>query len=341
MNNPRALGVLVLVAVLAVIGVVLGVASAYTLDETEQAVVLQFGRPVGEPVTEPGLHWKTPFIQEVRRFETRVVPWDGDPNQIPTAGREFISIDTTARWRIVDALKFLQSVRDEEGALSALDDIIDSVVRDNVSGSDLTEIVRSADWEVTEEQLEKVEVPVDDEEKKLTKEVRKGREQLTREILREAQRKMPDYGIELVDVRIKRLNYIADVRRQVFDRMISERQRIAERFRSEGQEEAETIRGETQKQLDQIQSEARRKAETVRGEADAEAAKIYNEAYGSDAEFYRFYRTLESYQQTLSGKATLIIGTDSDYFRYLRETKPAPQTQPADATLPGRAAKQQ
>lgn len=311
--------IVVLLAAVVVVAAGVVYASAYTLDETEQAVVLQFGDPVGQPITEPGLHWKTPFIQEVRRFEKRLLAWDGDPNQIPTRGREFISIDTTARWRIVDPLKFLQSVTDTTGAQSRLDDIIDSVVRDKISGSDLVEIVRSADWKVTERDLEAVEVPVDDEQRALTTEVKKGRKQLTREIVREASKRMPQYGIELVDVRIKRLNYIADVREQVFNRMVSERERIAAQFRSEGQGEASRIRGETSRELARIRSEAKRKAEIVRGEADAEATAIYNAAYGKDPDFYRFFRTLESYGNTLGEHTVLMIGTDSDYFRYLKE----------------------
>jgi membrane protease subunit HflC len=316
-----------LVGVVVVLGAVVVYSAAYAIDETEQVVVLQFGEPVGDPITEPGLHWKTPFIQEVRRFDKRLLAWDGDPNQIPTRGREFISVDTTARWRITNALKFLQSVTDETGAQSRLDDIIDSVVRDKISGSDLVEIVRSADWEVTEEDLEQVDVPVSDEKTALTKAVRKGRKALTREILREARKRMPQYGIALADVRIKRLNYIADVRKQVFNRMTSERQRIAEHFRSEGQGEASQIRGETSRDLAKIHSEAKRKAEVIRGEADAEATRIYNAAYGSEREFYRFYRTLESYGQTLGNKTVLVIGLDSDYFRYLKNTDTA--TRPA------------
>ncbi len=308
-----------------VIAVVLTVLAAgfYTIDETEQAVILQFGEPMGEPVTDPGLHWKTPFVQEARRFDKRLLAWDGAPNQIPTRGREFISIDTTARWRITDPLKFLQSVTNETGAQSRLDDIIDSVVRDKISGSDLVEIVRSADWEVTAEQLEAIDVPVDQEEAKLTKEVQEGRELLTREILREAQMRMPQYGIELVDVRIKRLNYIADVRKQVFNRMISERQRIAEKFRSEGQGEASRIKGETSRNLSEIRSEAKRKAEVIRGNADAEATRVYNDAYGKDPAFYQLHRTLESYRKTLGSDAVLLLSADSDYFRYLKDAQPS------------------
>ena len=323
--NPRMLSLSILLAVAVVLALVVLSAGLYTLDETQQAVVLQFGEPVGKPITQAGLHWKAPFIQEARRFDKRLLAWDGAPNQIPTRGREFISVDTTARWRITDALKFLQSVTDETGAQSRLDDIIDSVVRDKVSGSDLVEIVRSADWEVTEADLQRVEIPVTDEKKELTKKIQKGRQRLTREILSEARQRMPEYGIELVDVRIKRLNYIADVRQQVFNRMTSERQRIAEQFRSEGHGEASRIQGESSRDLARISSEAKRKAEIIRGEADAEATSIYNAAYGREPEFYRFHRTLESYSNTLGKDTVLVIGTDSEYFRYLKDTQATTQ----------------
>ncbi|MFP4354654.1 MAG: protease modulator HflC [Phycisphaerae bacterium] len=294
----------------------------YRLDETQQAVILQFGEPIGDPVILPGLHWKTPFIQEVRLFDKRVLAWDGSPNQIPTGGREFISVDTTARWRIAEPLRFLQSVTDETGAQSRLDDIIDSVVRDKISGSDLVEIVRSSDWDITEEDLEQIEDPAVEQSSDLTRQVQKGRQQLTREILEEARRQMPEYGIELVDVRIKRLNYIADVRQQVFDRMISERQRIAEQFRSEGQGEASRIKGETSRDLAKIRSEAQRKAEIIRGQADAEATGIYSSAYNQEPDFYAFLRTLESYEKTLDSKTILMMSAESDYFRFLKRTAP-------------------
>ncbi len=314
--------VLPVVGVLIVAALIVLFSAAYTLNETEQAVILQFGKPVGESIESPGLHFKAPFIQEVRRFDKRLLAWDGDPNQVPTLGREFISVDTTARWRIVDALKFLESVRDETGAQSRLDDIIDSVVRDKISSTELVEIVRSGDWDVSEDDIKSMKVVKASEgDKNLTREVRMGRLQLTRDILREASKGMPEnYGIELVDVRIKRLNYIPSVRRQVFSRMISERQRIAEQFRSEGQGEASRVRGETSRELAEIRSEARRKAEVIRGEADAEATGIYNEAYAADPEFYAFSRTLESYAQSLSEKAVFVLGADSEYFKYFRET---------------------
>ncbi|MGE5851277.1 MAG: protease modulator HflC [Candidatus Methylomirabilota bacterium] len=198
------LGILVLAILLVVAG------TFYQLEEGHQAVIVQFGRPVGAPVTQAGLHVKLPFIQEVRRFEKRLLIWDGDPNQIPTKGREFIWVDTTAGWRIADAKKFLESVATEAGAQSRLNDIIDSVVRDQVSGSELVELVRSASWEVPEgEVLEEAPAEVREE---LTKAVTRGREEITRTILTEARRVIPQYGIELVDVRIKRLNYVESVR---------------------------------------------------------------------------------------------------------------------------------
>lgn len=325
--NPiikHSIGPILILAAVAL--VVLINTAAFTVDQAEQAVVLQFGKPVGDPITEPGLHFKIPFIQEVRRFDKRLIVWDGDPNQVPTRGREFISVDATARWRIVDALQFLKSVRDEAGAQSRLDDIIDSVVRDNISSTELTEIVRSKDWKVSEKDLERLDVvPLENENPdELTETIRLGRETLTRNILREASKGMPEkYGIELVDVRIKRLNYITSVRRQVFQRMISERQRIAEQFRSQGEGEASRIEGDTSRELAQIRSEAKRKAEIVRGEADAEAMRIYNVAFSSDADFFSFLRTLESYPQTLTQRSTLILGTDSDYLQFLNNIAPS------------------
>ena len=222
----------------------------YTLEEGQQAVIVQFGRPVGETVTEAGLHIKLPFVQEVRRFEKRLLIWDGDPNQIPTKGREFIWVDTTARWRIVDAKKFLENVATEAGAQSRLNDIIDSVVRDQVSSSELVELVRSASWQVPEQEV-LAEVPAEQGEE-LRKQITRGREEITRTILTEARRIIPQYGIELVDVRIKRLDYVESVREKVYARMISERKRIAAQFRSEGEGRSAEILGTMEKELRQI-----------------------------------------------------------------------------------------
>ena len=289
----------------------------YTLQEGEQAVIVQFGRPVGATVTQAGLHVKLPFVQEVRRFEKRLLIWDGDPNQIPTKGREFIWVDTTARWRIADAKKFLESVATEAGAQSRLNDIIDSVVRDQVSGSELVELVRSASWEVPEgEVLEEVPAEVREE---LTKEVTRGREEITRTILTEARRVIPQYGIELVDVRIKRLNYVESVREKVYARMISERKRIAARFRSEGEGRSAEILGTMEKELRAIRSTAYRKVQETRGKADAEATRVYGSAYSRDPEFYAFSRTLEAYKEGQNKNSVVILTTASDYYRYLKE----------------------
>ena len=269
------------------------------------------------------MHFKTPFIQEVRRFEKRILAWDGDPDEITTRDREFIFVDSTARWRIIDPLLFLKSVRDESGAQSRLDDIIDSVVRDTVSSTELVEIVRSKDWKL-DEQTVKTSGISEKEMQLLQREIVVGRQQLERNILAKAQDAIEGkYGIELVDVRIKRVNYVPSVRREVFNRMISERQRVAEEFRSKGEGRRADISGQTQKENAQIRSEAQRQAEIIRGRADAEATRIYNEAYSLDPEFFAFYRTLESYSQAIGKDATLIIDTDSDYFRYLRRINPS------------------
>ena len=291
--------------------------SAFIIDQAEQGILVQFGEPIGDVITEPGLHWRVPFVQEVRRFDKRLLAWDGDVSQIPTLGREFIVVDTTARWRISDPLQFLRSVRDETGARTRLDDILDSVTRDIVSGTELEEIVRSADWEVDVEQL-------DEEELSALGEIdlerpAKGREQLEQEMLVSASQLMPELGIELVDVRIKRINYIDSVRVQVESRMISERQSIAARFRSEGQGRSQEILGNMERELREISSVAERRAQEIIGAADAEATRIYGNAYGADPEFYTFFKTLESYR-ALGDNTTLMIKADSDFFRYLEST---------------------
>ncbi len=315
----RGQAVPVLIGFVVLVLLVLLVASAYTVDESEQVIVVQFGAPVGEPVTAAGLHFRIPFVQEVHRFDKRLFSWDGDPNQIPTVEEQFISVDTSARWRIVDPLRFLQSVQNERGAQNRLNDILDSVVRDKIASSSLVDIVRSKDWEISQADLDRAMASEGDEEILLQKVV-SGRAELVKSILETAQKQMPQYGIELVDIRIKRIDYVESVQRQVFERMIAERQRIAEQFRSEGQGRAAEIEGETDRLIAEIKSEAERDADIVRGQADAEATRVYNEAFGSDAEFYAFYRTLESYTKSLGRGVTLVIGGDSDYFRYLRSS---------------------
>jgi membrane protease subunit HflC len=317
MNTPAryALGILLVVVVLSLAG------AFYVLEEGQQAVVLQFGRPVGAAVTEAGLHFKVPFIQEVRRFEKRLLIWDGDPNQIPTAGREFIWVDSTARWRIVDPLKFLESVATEAGAQSRLDDIIDSVLRDLVSSNTLVELVRSSSWETPKpEALEEASKEVVEE---LKKEINLGREGLTRAVLAVVRKIAPQYGIEVVDVRIKRLNYVESVREKVYARMISERKQLAARFRSEGEGRSAEILGTMDKELREIRSTAYKVVQEVRGKGDATATKIYGDAYGRDQEFYAFSRTLENLKAGKNANSVLVLTTDSDYYRYLKNANPS------------------
>lgn len=303
------------VAALALLLVVLN--SAYVVDQSQQAIIVQFGEPVGDVVAEPGLHWRIPFIQDVRRFDKRILVWDGDVSQIPTLGREFVVVDTAARWRIVDALQFLRSVRDEAGARTRLDDIVDSVTRDIISGTELEEIVRSADWNVDVANLSAEDVAAVETDLEKPK---KGRGLLESEMLTAASRLMPGLGIELVDVRIKRINYIDSVRAQVENRMIAERQSIAARFRSEGEGKSQEILGDMERQLRGIRSEAAKTAEEIIGKADAEATRIYGRAYGADPEFYAFFRTLESYD-AIGENTTLMIKADSDFFRYIQSTR--------------------
>lgn len=308
-------------AVLAAVALFVVFNAAYIVDQREQVIIVQFGEPIGGVIDDPGLHWRVPFIQEVRRFDKRLLDWDGDVSQIPTLGREFIIVDTTARWRISDPLQFLRSVRDETGARTRLDDILDSVTRDIVSGTELEEIVRSADWQVDVSALAEEEIDAlaqtDLERPSI------GRAQLEEDMLAAAATQMPGLGIELVDVRIKRINYIDSVREQVESRMISERQSIAARFRSEGEGRSQEILGEMERELRRISSEAERQAQEIIGEADAEATRIYGIAFGADPEFYSFFKTLESYD-ALGENTTLMIDADSDFFRYL-QSNTAPQ----------------
>ncbi len=286
----------------------------YVVNEAEQAIVTQFGKPVGE-VSYPGLHFKIPFIQDVTRFEKRILKWDGDPNQIPTKDKKFIWVDTTARWRITDPLLFLKTVATERGAHSRLDDIIDSVVRDFVSGHLLVELVRGGDYKARADERFEVDGI------QILPEDMVGREEILANILTEASAGTPEYGIELIDVQFKRLNYVEQVRVRVYERMINERKKVAAQYRSEGEGEKLEILGKMQRELKNISSEAYRKALEYRGAADAEAAAIYAEAYNQDKEFYTFLRTMESYKKTINKNGKLVISTDSDYYKYLKSAK--------------------
>ena len=299
-----------LVAVL-LVGLFLVGSSAYIVSEFNQAVLTQFGEPVGEPITEPGLHFKIPFIQTANMFEKRFLEWDGFPNQVPTRDRRFIWVDTYARWRITDPLLFFQRLRDERGAQSRLDDILDGETRNAVARHDLIEIVRTSNREPADATATGLE------EAEALAPIASGREQITREILEAAAAAVGELGIELLDLQFKRINYIADVQQDVFARMIAERQRIAAEFRSEGQGESARIQGERERDLARIQSEAFRAAEEIRGTADAEAIDIYADAYNRDTGFYAFTKSLETYERTMDPGTFLILGTDSELLRFL------------------------
>ena len=287
----------------------------YTVSETEQVILTQFGEPVGEPVVTPGLHVKIPFIQRPNYFEKRFLEWDGSPNQVPTRDKRFIWVDTYARWRITDPLLFFQRLRDERGAQSRLDDILDGETRNAVARHDLIELVRSTN-------RDPADVPIESEEEAVILEtIERGRQEITRSILETASGRTADLGIELLDLRLKRINYVEEVQQDVFARMIAERQRIAEQFRSEGQGESARIDGERERELAQIQSEAYRQAEELRGVADAEATRIYADSYSRDPGFYAFTKSLETYEQTMDPNTYFILGTDSELLQYLESTR--------------------
>ena len=289
--------------------------SAYTVSETDQVIITQFGEPVGDPVVTPGLHFKVPFIQRTNVFDKRFLEWDGSPNQVPTRDRRFIWVDTYARWRITDPLLFFQRLRDERGAQSRLDDVLDGETRNAVASHDLIELVRSTNRNPDD-------VLIDSEEEAVILErLERGREEITREILNTAAGRTADLGIELLDLRLKRINYVEEVQQDVFARMIAERQRVAEQFRSEGQGESARINGERERELAQIQSEAYREAEELRGEADAAATGIYAEAYNRDADFYAFTKSLETYELTMDPSTIFILGTDSELLRFLEQPR--------------------
>lgn len=295
--------------------IIVGLNGFFILPEGRQAVITQFGRPVGATVVDAGLHFKTPFIQKVRYFEKRILMWDGDPNQIPTSDKTFIHIDATARWRISDALQFMQSVDNETRAMTILDDIIDGTIRDLVNKNNLVEIIRSSEW-----------LPPDVSQKTVAREeqektIKLGRDKIVAIIYENVSKATPKYGIELVDVMFKRVNYIESVQNKVFDRMISERKRIAAEKRALGEGQKAEILGKVERELKEITSLASRQAQEIRGKADAAAAKIYSKAYNQDEEFYAFYKTLESYRDTIGQNTKLVLSSDSQFYKYLESVK--------------------
>jgi membrane protease subunit HflC len=287
----------------------------YVVDETQQVVITQFGEPVGDPITTPGLKVKVPFVQKANYFDKRFLEWDGDSNQLPTKDKRFIHVDTYARWQISDPLKFFQRLRDERGGQSRLDDILDGETRNTIAKHQLIEVVRSTNREFAS----------DDANEELAPEAQQlivfGRSEMTQEVLAAAQGRTADLGIEILDFRFKRLNYVEEVRREVYARMISERNRKAEQYRSEGAGESARINGERERELKKISSEAYRQAQEIKGKADAEAADIYARAYNRDAEFYRFMKTMEVFKETMNKDTVLLLGTDGDYLKYLESAR--------------------
>ncbi len=293
------------------------VSAAFIVNETEQVIITQFGKPIGSPITDPGIHFKIPVIQKANFFDRRYLEWDGDKNQVPTKDKRFIWVDTYARWRIKDPLLFFQRVRDERGAQSRLDDVLDGETRNAIAKHVLVEIVRSTnrEYRMSDELLEA-------KESRSLVQIKDGREKITRDIIEAAAPRVLELGIELLDLRFKRINYVEEVQKKIFERMITERKRIADKFRSEGQGEASKILGDKERELKKIQSEAYRKAQTIIGKADAQATAIYAKAYNQSdesREFYRFLKTMETYYNTLSEKDWLILSTEGDFFRYLQK----------------------
>jgi membrane protease subunit HflC len=310
--KKQTVNIVIVIIALAILIVLLN--SFYVVTETTQVIITQFGDPKGDAVTKPGLHMKVPFIQVANKFEKRWLEWDGDANEIPTKDKKYIWVDTYARWRVSNPLVFFQRVRDERGAQTRIDDIIDGVTRDTIANFDLIEIVRSTnrEFELTEEAaiLEVISIKIET-----------GRDKIAQMILEKSSLITPEIGIELRDVRIKRVNYVTAVQQEVFYRMIAERQRIAAKYRSEGDGESAKVRGEKERELKKIQSEAYRTAQEIKGKADAEATRIYARAYNLDPEFYQFMKTLETYIATMDKETVLVLTTNTEFLRYLKSSR--------------------
>jgi membrane protease subunit HflC len=305
--------VLLIVLAVAVLFVLLD--SMFIVTETNQVIVTQFGEPRGGAVTKPGIHLKTPFIQKTNFFEKRWLEWDSDPTQIPTRDKKYIWVETYCRWRISDPLVYFQRVGDERNAQSRLDDIVDGVTRNIIAKYDLIEIVRSSNraFEISED-ASILDISA------VAMKIQTGREQLSHIILVEVDKITPQFGVEVRDVRIKRVNYVDEVQRKVFDRMIAERQRIASKYRSEGDGKSAEVRGQKERELKKIQSEAYRKSQEIKGKADAEATRVYAQAYNLDPEFYQFMKSLDSYRTSLTKDTWIFLSTDSEFLKYLKDS---------------------
>jgi len=300
--------------VVIVLGVLVLANAGYVVNESQQVILTRFGKPVGAPISSPGFHLKMPVITDVHFFDKRFLEWDGEANQLPTRDKRFIWVDTYARWRISDPLKFFQRLKDERGAQTRLDDILDGETRNSIANHDLVEVVR------TTNRTPEIDDSQSDEERVTLDPIKVGREKIRQEILTKAQERTSDLGIEILDVRLKRINYVAEVQDKVFERMISERQRIAARYRSQGEGEALRIQGEKERDLKQISSEAYRQAEEIRGKADAAATEIYSQAYNRSADtrkFYDFLKSMETLEATIDGDTVLLLSSKNDLYRFL------------------------
>ena len=306
----------------AIVGVYVVSSSVYTVSEVEQVIITQFGKPVGDPVTTAGLKIKVPFIQEINPIDRRVLEWDGNPSDMPTKDKLYISVDLFARWRITDPLQYFLRLRDERSAQSRLDDILGSETSNAVAKHELIEIIRTTSDRVP---LRDALLTQAEPDMGALVPIQKGRVQVEREIFAAAAEKVRVFGIELLDIRFKRINYNESVRPKIYDRMISERRQIAERFLSEGNGEAARIRGNRVRELNRIQSEAYRQVEEIRGVADAKATEIYAKAYNQNPEavaFYEFTRTMQAYKSMIAENTTLVLSTDSDLFKFLKGMSP-------------------
>ena len=311
MKNTKS--IIIAAAAIAVLATIFS--AAYVVGETQQVVITQFGEPVGQPVNTPGLHFKMPFIQNANYFDRRFLEWDGNPNQIPTRDKRFIWVDSYARWRISDPLLFFQRLRDERGAQSRLDDILDGETRNAIARNDLVEVVRSTN-------RDPADLPIEaEEETSVLDTIELGRQAITREILATTSPRVAEFGIELLDFRFKRISYVEQVQNDVFARMIAERKRIAERYRSEGAGESARISGERERDLQRIQSEAYRTAQQVSGKADGEATRIYTEAHNRDGSFYAFTKSMETYERAVDSKTMLVLTTRGELLRYFERTR--------------------
>jgi len=299
----------------ALIVLIVILSSLYIVSETNQVIITQFGEPIGGAITTAGVHFKTPFIQKTNYFEKRWLEWEGDANQIPTKDKKYIWVETYCRWRISDPLRFFQRVQDERGAHSRLDDIVDGEARNAVAKYDLIELVRSSNKEFERS----IESSLLDTVNVATK-IQLGRDKIAKIILEKADKITPEFGVEIKDVQIKRVNYVDEVQKEVFKRMIAERQQIAAKYRSEGEGKSAEIRGQKERELKRIQSEAYRKAQEIMGKADAEATRIYAQAYNLDPELYQFLKTLETYRTSLAKDTWLVLSTDSEFFKYLKSS---------------------